>query len=246
MNVLTGKQFFEGAATHRAYQRRRDTGATANDLIELPVLDEMVGSARDLDVFDLGCGDAQYGVSLLERGCRSYRGVDASSRMIETALQNLVGTAGSVTQGLIEDLCLEGGSVDLVVSRMTLHWISDIAPVFEGMAAALRPSGRFVFSVQHPVITCSDRARAGGQVRTHWIVDDYFVRGPRVAKWFDVNVQRYHRTTEDYFRALRSSGFAVEDIREASPSRELFPDLAEYGKRMKVPLILLMSGRLQS
>jgi SAM-dependent methyltransferase len=245
MNPLSGKQFFEGAATHRAYQRRRESGATANDLIELPAFDDMVGGARDLDVFDLGCGDGQYGVSLLARGCRSYRGVDASSRMLEAARQNLVGTAGSVTQGLIEDLNLQGGSVDLVVSRMTLHWIADVGPVFERVAAALRPSGRFVFSVQHPVITCSDRARAGGQVRTHWIVDDYFVRGPRVAKWFDVNVQRYHRTTEDYFRALRSSGFVVEDVREAAPARELFPDPIEYGKRIKVPLILLMSGRRQ-
>jgi SAM-dependent methyltransferase len=245
MNVLSGKEFFEGAATHRAYQKRRESGATANDLIELPAFDDMVGDARALDVFDLGCGDGQYGASLLARGCRSYRGVDGSSRMIQAAQQNLAGTAGSVTHGLIEDLCLEGSSVDLIVSRMTLHWLADVGPAFETVAAALRPSGRFVFSVQHPVITCSDRARAGGQVRTHWIVDDYFLRGPRVAKWFDVKVQRYHRTTEDYFRALRSAGFVVEDVREAAPPRELFPDPAEYGKRIKVPLILLMGGRRQ-
>jgi SAM-dependent methyltransferase len=243
MAVLSGKQFFEGAATHRAYQKRRDSGASTNDLIELPAFDDMVGDVQNLDVFDLGCGDGRYGQSLLGRGCRSYAGVDASSRMVEAATRHLAGTPGRVTQGLAEDLVFQAGSFDLVVSRMTLHWLRDVGPLFTRIAQALRPSGRLVFSVQHPVITCSDRARAGGQVRSHWLVDEYFVRGPRVAKWFDVNVEKFHRTTEDYFRALRSAGFVIDDLREAAPSKERFPDPSEYEKRQKVPLILLMSGR---
>jgi SAM-dependent methyltransferase len=242
--VLSGKQFFEGAATHRAYQKRREGGDTANDLIELPVFDDMVGEVSGLDVLDLGCGDGRYGVSLTRRGCRSYHGVDASTRMVEMAQQNLAGTCGTVAHGLAEALELPKQSLDLVVSRMTLHWLADVRGLFANIARALRPSGRFVFSVQHPVITCSDRARAGGQVRTHWVVDDYFVEGPRIAKWFDVHVERHHRTVEDYFRALRSGGFAVEDVREPAPSTAFFPDPVEHERRSKVPLILAMSGRV--
>ena len=51
---------------------------------------------RGLRILDLGCGDAAIGRRLLEAGCRSYPGIDASARMIEAARDALRGTAGEV------------------------------------------------------------------------------------------------------------------------------------------------------
>ena len=75
MSALTGVEFFEGEETHAAYQARRDAGQAPNELIEERVFDQVLGSVRDLDILDLGCGDARYGRLLFDRGCRSYSGI---------------------------------------------------------------------------------------------------------------------------------------------------------------------------
>jgi hypothetical protein len=126
---------------------------------------------------------------------------------------------------------------------MTLHWVEDLAPVFGRLRRALRPRGRLVFSVEHPVLTCCDVSRAAGQGRTSWVVDDYFVPGPRVSHWFGVRVQKYHRSIAQYFQLLRSHGLDVDDLREATPSAQHISDPAELRRRQRVPVMLLLAAR---
>ena len=127
---------------------------------------------------------------------------------------------------------------------MTFHWLGELAPVFAGIGRCLRPGGRLVFSVEHPVITSCSEARPETGSRTNWIVDDYFVSGPRTARWFGVTVQKYHRTLEDYFCELRQAGLLVEDLREATPRAEYIVDPGELRRRQRVPLILLLRAKL--
>src|SRR5689334_3251355 len=184
MTVLSGVEFFEEAQTHAAYQARRDGGCAPNELIEQHAFDGMLGDVRDLDILDLGCGDGRYGQLLLDRGCRSYVGVDASTRMIALAHANLASTKVRVMHARIDQFDFPTAAFDVVVSRMTLHWLDDLAKTFAKIRGALRPEGRLLFSVEHPVLTNSDAARVEGEGRTHWIVDDYFVQGPRTVRWF--------------------------------------------------------------
>lgn len=244
--ALSGPEFFEREETHRAYLARRASGAAPNELLELPVFAELVGDVRAMDICELGCGDGGYGRSLLERGCHSYRGVDASERMVEAARWALDGTQARVTRERIEELELADESLDLVLSRMAFHWVEDLAPVFARLCRALRPRGRLVFSVEHPVLTCCDVSREEGQGRSSWVVDDYFVPGPRVSHCFGVRVQKYHRSIEQYFQLLRAHGFDVEELREATPSEQYITDPAELRRRQRVPVMLLLAARRAS
>ena len=56
-------------------------------------------------------------------------------------------------------------------------------------------------------------------------------------------VRIYHRTVEDYFRALQDAGFVVEQLRESRPQREQFADQQIYERRMRIPLFLFLAGR---
>ena len=47
-----------------------------------------------------------------------------------------------------------------------------IRPVLRGTHAALRPGGGLVFSTEHPVITCSNKALGDDGLRQDWMVDD--------------------------------------------------------------------------
>ena len=243
MTVLSGVEFFEQARTHAAYQARRDSGRAPNELIEQQAFDQMLGDVRGLEILDLGCGDGQYGRLLLERGCRSYLGIDASSRMIALAQQNLKTKHARLECVPIDQFVFPEAAFDVVVSRMTLHWLEDPKTTVLQIARALRPTGRLVFSVEHPVLTSSDAARVEGEGRTHWVVDDYFIPGPRSVRWFGADVRKYHRTVEDYFQLLRNSGLSVEDLREGTPSAEHIEDPLELRRRQRVPLSLLLGAR---
>ena len=132
---------------------------------------------------------------------------------------------------------------DLVVSRLALHYVADVRPLFARVARALVDDGRFVFSLEHPVITSCSRGWKEGTVRQDWLVDGYFDAGPRAISWLGGEVQKYHRTVEDYFEAMRAAGFSVEHLREARPRAEMFTTAETYERRKRIPLFLLIAAR---
>jgi SAM-dependent methyltransferase len=240
MAALNGIEFFEREDTHAAYQARRATGKAPNEVMEEDAFDELLGEVAGTDILDLGCGDGSYGRKLLDRGCASYTGVDGSARMTEVARHGLSGTQAAICHGRIEHFALAERAWDIVISRMTFHWIVELGPILARVAAALRPGGRLVFSVEHPVITCCSAARPDGEHRSHWLVDEYFVPGARTTRWFGVTVEKFHRSIEDYFRLIHASRLRVADLREATPSERRIPDPAEYRRRCRIPLMLLL------
>jgi len=107
---------------------------------------------------------------------------------------------------------------------------------------ALVDGGRFIFSVEHPVLTSCDRSSQTSDLRQDWIVDDYFETGPRLTHWMGGEVIKYHRTIEDYFAALCATGFVVSALRESRPQRIKFQDEATYERRKRIPLMLFFSS----
>src|SRR3989442_11389653 len=104
-----------------------------NDTLEKPVLLELLGDVTGKRILDLGCGDAAFGHEAFQRGCAAYLGVEGSHNMVALALQNLAGTSGRVIEANLE---------------------TALSHVHQALVA----SGRFVFSVEHPVITSCHRA----------------------------------------------------------------------------------------
>jgi SAM-dependent methyltransferase len=217
-----------------------------NDTLEKPVFDELVGKVANLRILDLGCGNAGFGLEALQQGCHSYLGIDGSNKMSEAAKQKLAGTQGKIIRSSIESWNYPSQQFDLVTSRLALHYIQEIEPVFVSVNQALVEGGCFIFSIEHPVITSCDRSRQNGGPRQDWIVDDYFETGPRVTTWMGGEVIKYHRTIEDYFAALRAAGFVVDALRESQPQRAQFRDEARYERRKRIPLMLFFSAHRPS
>ncbi len=240
----SGPAFYDVEDIFHHYTLRRAQPGNANDSLEKPIFDELVGAVSGLRILDIGCGDARFGCEALAQGCASYIGIDGSQRMTELASQSLAGTRGQAIQAHMESWDYPSCAFDLVVARMALHYTADIVALFAKVYRALAVGGRFVFSVEHPVITASDQARPDGTgKRQGWIVDDYFSTGPRVVKWLGGEVVKVHHTVEDYFGALQQAGFAVTALRESRPRPELFPDVHEYERRKRIPLMLLLAGQ---
>ena len=177
-----GPGFYDDAI-FGAYMARRTRSDNPNDTLEKPVIYELVGELTGRRILDLGCGDAALGHQALTRGCRSYLGVEGSHNMVEAARKNLVGTTGQVVHATVEAWDYPAETFELVVSRLVLHYIEDVDTVLKKVHHTLVVGGRFVFSVEHPVLTSCDRGRQADRPRQDWIVDDYFNTGRRVTLW---------------------------------------------------------------
>jgi cyclopropane fatty-acyl-phospholipid synthase-like methyltransferase len=234
-SVYDQGEFFEN------YMRRRNRPDSPNNIIEKPILLELLGSVDGKRILDLGCGDAEIGVELLKQGGISYLGLEGSENMARVAAENLEGKAGQVQLSSMEEWRPQPKQYDLVISRFALHYIADLASVFKKVHQSLAPGGKFVFSVQHPVLTSSAKSAEGSGRRTDWIVDDYFNQGERAEPWIGKKVIKYHRTVEEYFQLLLHAGFKVGDLREGTPKAENFTSQEEYERRMRIPLVLLFA-----
>lgn len=240
-----GPEFYDDEQVFATYMARREARPdNPNEALEKPVFDELLGSIADLRILDLGCGNAAFGVDALQRGCRSYLGIDGSHKMMEAAAHKLAGTAGKAIYAPIESWEFPVHEFDLVTSRLALHYVQEIEVIFERVNRALVKGGRFIFSVEHPVITSCDRGWQQAGPRQDWIVDNYFDTGSRLTHWMGGEVVKYHRTIEDYFSALRSTGFEVDALRESRPRREHFLDEATFERRKRIPLMLFFSAQV--
>lgn len=238
-----GPGFYDNEAVFATYMRGRATRLDSpNETLEKPIFDELVGNLADLRILDLGCGNAAFGLEALQKGCHSYLGIDGSHKMVEVAKEKLSGTLGKVVRATIETWDYPLQQFDLVTSRLALHYVQEIEPVFAKVYQALIEGGRFIFSVEHPVITSCDRAWQTDGPRQDWIVDNYFDTGPRLTNWMGGQVIKYHRTVEDYFAALHAIGLVVDAVRESRPLRTRFRDEATYERRKRIPLMLFFSA----
>jgi len=239
-----GPTFYDDDTIFKTYMARRQRAGNPNDTLEKPVVLELIGEFTNQRILDLGCGDATFGQEALIKGCRSYLGVEGSSNMAKAAQEVLAGTNGKVVQATIENWDYPAQSFDLVVSRLVLHYIKDVDEIFRQVYRTLANNGRFVFSVEHPVITSCDRAWQGIGKRQDWVVDNYFDTGQRITSWMGGQVIKYHRTVEGYFVGLQQAGFLVDSLREAEPQSERFEnDMETYQRRKRIPLFLIMAGQ---
>lgn len=238
-----GPEFYDDEVVFATYMARRAKRSDSpNHVLEKPILDELIGDLTNLRILDLGCGNAEFGQEAFRRGCHSYLGIDGSQNMINLAHDTLNGTSGKAERATIEEWEYPKGKFDLVISRLALHYIEPFESICINVFRTLVDGGRFVFSVEHPVITSSDQAWRTSGPRQHWIVDDYFETGRRITNWMGGEVVKYHRTVEDYFNALRQAKFVVDDLRESKPRPNLFSDEETYKRRKRIPLMLFFSA----
>lgn len=177
-----------------------------------------LGEVTDRDVLEIGSGSAPCSRWLAGRGARVVAS-DLSIGMLRVgaeAASRSTGPAASVP--LIQ---ADGGrlpfaddSFDIVFSAFgAVPFIADTAEVMAEAARVLRPGGRLVFSVNHPM---------------RWIFRDdpgpyglvamfpYFDRSPY--EEYDDDGQltyvEHHRTVGDRIRELVGAGFMVQDLIE--------------------------------
>ncbi len=175
----------------------------------------LLGDVAGRRVLEVGSGAGQCGRWLLTQGASvlaldlSVRQLQHSSRIDADSGLNLPAVCATAT-----DVPFAGDSFDLAFSAYgALPFVLDAGRVLGEVARVLRPGGRFVFSVSHPVRwTLPDDPSAAG-LR---VTQSYFDRSPYVEQdeAGEPTYVEHHRTIGDWVRAINGAGFTLYDVVE--------------------------------
>ncbi|MET9426638.1 methyltransferase [Streptomyces sp. NPDC003036] len=232
-----GPDFYDEATVFPRYQEARAAVDEGNTTLEEPYVLAFIGDLRGRSVLDLGCGDGTFGESVLRAGADRYHGIDGSGRMLAAAAARL-DPATLERADLNAWTCREPGAWDVVTARMVLHYLDDLPALLREVRTALAPGGRFVLSVEHPVVTCAYDGDFHDGVPSEMRVRGYFDEGERACEWLGSSVRKVHRTVETYVRDLHEAGLALTGLSEGRPEPDNFRDPRTCEARRAVPMYL--------
>ncbi|MGW6499833.1 class I SAM-dependent methyltransferase [Nonomuraea angiospora] len=175
----------------------------------------LLGEVRGRRVLEIGCGAAQCARWLVTQGAQvaafdiSHRQLRHSQRIdLDTGLRV------PVVQADAESLPFAAASFDLACSAFgALPFVADPLAVFREVRRVLRPGGRFVFSVSHPIrwaFPDDPGPRGLTSDRSYFDRSPYEERDERGT----VTYAEHHRTMGDWVNLLVASGLTVTGLLE--------------------------------
>ncbi len=166
-------------------------------------------------VLEVGCGAASCSRWLAVQGA-SVVGLDLSAGMLRhaAAAAERTGVRVPLVQAGAEQLPFAAESFDLACSAFgAMPFVADAAAVMREVARVLRPGGRWVFSVTHPMqwMFSDDPGEAGLRV-----IQSYFDRTPyaEIDAAGRPTYVAHHRTLSDRVRDIVAAGLALDDLVE--------------------------------
>jgi ubiquinone/menaquinone biosynthesis C-methylase UbiE len=135
---------------------------------------QLLGDVRGLAILELGCGGGQCAVAFAQQGAQ-VTGVDVSAAQLHYAQERAAAAGVAVTFVAASAANLVGfadGAWDLVFAVYALPYVTPLEQCLAECWRVLRPGGRLVFSLDHPVRDCFFDAQE--QELVLYPVHDYF------------------------------------------------------------------------
>jgi len=221
----------------------------------------LLGNVNGKNVLEIGCGGGQNAIVLAKWGAIAV-GLDNSEEQIEyakkLAKKNQVKVPFFV--GNMEKLKMfPDETFDIVLSSFAIDYVENLEQTFQEVFRVLQKIGLFVFCAVHPIANRGRVVRYGK--RRMWAIGNYFDRRKRTWTWKTkgkiAKFRGYHRTIQDYFNLIVTTGFVVEKILEPEPypldkmseaERKRIPYLhqdyvKEYDLWRKIPFTILFKAR---
>jgi SAM-dependent methyltransferase len=211
----------------------------------LPLAAEhLAGATRVLDV---GTGEGQV-ARLAARldgpgtaAARRVVGVDPSWAQLAVARQRAGGP--NYTRAAAGALPFLAGAFDAVVACLVFEHIDDADAALAEVGRVLRPGGRFLFFLNHPLL----QAPGSGWIDDHLIAEQYWRIGPYLVE--DRSMEEVeksvflpfvHRPLSRYVNAMAKASLFVRRMEEPAPPPGFLARAQEYRDAATIPRLLFL------
>jgi malonyl-CoA O-methyltransferase len=201
-----------------------DHDANPLPALEEPLVEELLGDVRGLEILDLGCGTGRHSVRMAAAGA-CVTAVDFSAGMLEQAREKAgEGNIRFQVHDLSQPLPFAAKSFDRVLCALVVDHIEDLDKLFREMHRVCRPTGNVVVSGMHPAMLLR-----GVQAR---------FRVPETDR--KILVASYPNEMSDYVMAAARAGFAFDHFSEHVVDENLAGRLERARKYLGWPMLFLM------
>ena len=200
----------------QAYARANENGLF-NRWYARPAVLNLLGDVAGNRILDAGCGSGPLIADLEQRGA-SVAGFDASPAMIELARERLGDEADLEVADLTVPLPYDDEAFDDALAVLVLHYLQDWSQPLSELRRVLKPGGRLVVVVNHPIIP-----------PVMYPEVNYFATAPNSEEYdFDgvsATLTIWYRPLSAMSEAFTGAGFAVTAISEPPVSPDTPPEL---------------------
>jgi len=205
-------------------------GNEFQDYLIEPATERMLALKAGEQVLDIACGAGRFARRMASMGAL-VTAIDQADRFLNRARDRTVENNGRIQYFKVDAtdpaavLSLGKGRFDAAVCTMALMDMSSITPLISSLPTLLKPQGRFVFSVTHPVFNSGTARHMAEQyeedgetiVRSAITITDY--AEPYSYKGFGIPGQPepqyyFHRPIDLLFRTCFKYGFVLDDMEE--------------------------------
>lgn len=181
-----------------------------NAYYERPAMLALAGEVTGRKILDAGCGAGPLTAALLERGA-VVTGIDSSIAMLTLARQRLGEDVPLQLVDLRDRLPFGNETFDDVVASLVLHYLHDWQPTLAELRRVLRPGGRLIVSVEHPIIAYMIQDPLPNYLATNSYSFEWTFGGQTAAMTF------WRRPLHAMTDAFTAAGFRLSLISEPQP-----------------------------
>lgn len=241
-NIYDNEKFYND------YIAMRETHLNANDLLEIPVMKELLPDLKGKSILDLGCGYGEMSKYFISKGAKRVVGCDISENML--SLANKVNSDNNIEYKLLsmEELNKLDEKFDLIFSSLAFHYIEDFDKLIKDIYSHLNENGVLLFSQEHPLATATTRLNKE-QKRTeingkrYFLLSDYNVVGKREVDWNVSGVVKYHRNFSTTINTLIKNNFEILTVEESQARPEAVEKVEKYIYQNDKPFFLFIKAK---
>ena len=194
---------------------------------------------------DVGCGEGQVARVAADAGM-TVVGLDPAATQVRVARERAGGPV--YLQGSATALAVADGVADAAVACLVFEHIVDVDAALAEVARVLRPGGRFLFLLNHPLLQTPGSGWIDDQVldppEQYWRIGPYLTEADTVEEVEkDVFIRFFHRPLSRYLNAAIGAGLDLEHMEEPAPPPGFLARAEEYADAATVPRLLLLRFR---
>ncbi|MBI5045856.1 MAG: methyltransferase domain-containing protein [Candidatus Niyogibacteria bacterium] len=229
-------------------------GGSYQRQVILPNLLRVLNISRGEKVFDLACGQGFFAREFAKLGAK-VSGTDISPELIEIARKRSPADIAFYVAPAHKLSFARNGEFDAVIAVFALQNMENLSEVFMEVRRVLVVGGRFIMVLNHPAFRIPKRSSWGWDEknRTQYRRVDRYLSSEKSAIAMHPGEENgaqtfsYHRSLQDFFKALAKNGFAVSRLEEwiSHKKSERGPrQVAEDTARKEIPLFLMLEAKI--